>query len=112
MISVVSQFVSTDEDKLIGDHTKPYCLPIERGANPLDLKCISPQTVSHCYHGDIICHYVLKVADVVSGEYDQAINSFTIIDCRYPYEYEGGHIKVYSNILVCLLSTYLPSGGN
>lgn len=36
----------TDEDELIGDHTKPYCLPIESGASPLDLKCISPQTVS------------------------------------------------------------------
>lgn len=43
-----------DEDELIGDHTKSYCLPIEKSASPFDLKCISPQTVSHCYHGDMM----------------------------------------------------------
>lgn len=53
-----------------------------------------------------------KVADVVSGAYDDVITSCTIIDCRYPYEYNGGHIKVYSNVLVCLLLMCLPSGGN
>ena len=39
-------YIPTDEDELIGDQSKPYCLPIERGASPPDLKCISPQTVS------------------------------------------------------------------
>lgn len=54
-ILVVSQFLYvTDEDNLIGDHTKPYCLPIEKGANPLDLKCVSPQTVSDCYYGNMM----------------------------------------------------------
>ena len=49
---------------------------------------------------------------MVSGEYTEVVNSYTIIDCRYPYEYSGGHIKVYSNVLVCLLLTCLPLGGN
>ena len=33
------------EDHLIGDESRPYCLPIEKGARPESLKCISPQTV-------------------------------------------------------------------
>jgi len=41
----VSICVLTDDDELIGDQSKPYCLPIEKGATPPDLKCISPQTV-------------------------------------------------------------------
>ena len=50
----------------------------------------------------IWCNYkCIQVADVLSGKYDHVINSFKIIDCRYPYEYSGGHIKVYSNDLVC-----------
>lgn len=55
---------------------------------------------------------MLKVADLLSGEYDEAVNSFTIIDCRYPYEYSGGHIKVYSNVLMYLLLMQLPLGSN
>lgn len=37
--------IVVDEDELIGDQTKPYCLPIEKSASPFDLKCLSPQTV-------------------------------------------------------------------
>ena len=48
----INQIILLDEDEIIGDHTKRYCLPIEKSASPFDLKCISPQTVSHCYHGD------------------------------------------------------------
>ena len=31
---------------------------------------------------------------VLSGHFSSAIESCVIVDCRYPYEYEGGHIKV------------------
>ena len=34
------------------------------------------------------------MADVVDGCYGDKLGHVTIIDCRYPYEYEGGHIKV------------------
>ena len=30
----------------------------------------------------------------MSGTFDHAIDHVTIIDCRYPYEYKAGHIKV------------------
>lgn len=31
---------------------------------------------------------------MISGRYDDVISSFRLIDCRYPYEYEGGHVMV------------------
>ena len=36
----------------------------------------------------------LQVADLLSGRYDDVISSFRLIDCRYPYEFEGGHVMV------------------
>ena len=32
--------------------------------------------------------------DLLEGQYDDVISGYRIIDCRYPYEYNGGHIKV------------------
>lgn len=34
------------------------------------------------------------MASVLNGKFANLIKEFVIIDCRYPYEYEGGHIKV------------------
>ncbi|XP_006070914.1 M-phase inducer phosphatase 3 isoform X3 [Bubalus bubalis] len=34
-----------------------------------------------------------KVAALLSGEFQGLIEKFYIIDCRYPYEYLGGHIQ-------------------
>lgn len=39
-----------------------------------------------------------QLADVLRGDYDDVIGTYRIIDCRYPYEYEGGHVQV--NILI------------
>jgi len=35
------------------------------------------------------------MARILNKEYDDKLASYTIIDCRYPYEYTGGHIKVH-----------------
>lgn len=35
---------------------------------------------------------------LIDGEFDETVESYTIIDCRYPYEYEGGHIINSLNI--------------
>ncbi|XP_053892916.1 M-phase inducer phosphatase 3 isoform X2 [Malaclemys terrapin pileata] len=34
-----------------------------------------------------------KVAALLFGQFQSLIETFYIIDCRYPYEYRGGHIK-------------------
>ena len=36
--------------------------------------------------------------DCLSGEYDEWIKNLYIIDCRFVYEYNGGHIRGASNI--------------
>lgn len=70
-----------EEPDLIGDCSKPYYLPTIRGKHQ-DLKSITPETLSKLMdHG-----------------FSEDIEEFHIIDCRYPYEYEGGHIKNALNI--------------
>lgn len=31
---------------------------------------------------------------LLTGKFSSIVEKFVIVDCRYPYEYEGGHIKV------------------
>jgi M-phase inducer tyrosine phosphatase len=35
---------------------------------------------------------------VINGDYDDHIRQFHIIDCRFEYEYEGGHIDGAVNV--------------
>ncbi|XP_012227005.1 M-phase inducer phosphatase-like isoform X2 [Linepithema humile] len=71
---------ATDSD-LIGDFSKPCSLPITIGHHP-DLKVITSDTL----------------AALLRGEFDDRVHSYRIIDCRYPYEYEGGHIAGALNL--------------
>ncbi|XP_069139237.1 M-phase inducer phosphatase-like [Argopecten irradians] len=70
-----------EEEDLIGDGTDTFCLPTIRGKHQ-DLKSISADTM----------------ADILTGSYDDVINDYRIIDCRYPYEYDGGHIQKAENM--------------
>lgn len=72
---------SDQEPDLIGDCTKPYALPLVRGKHQ-DLKMILPSTL----------------ADVLQGKYSSVVDEAVIIDCRYPFEYEGGHIRGAINV--------------
>ena len=47
---------------------------------------------------------LLQLVGVLNGDYDDVINSCTIIDCRYPYEYEAGHIEVSETSFIIILS--------
>lgn len=66
------------DGNLTGDFSKACCLPTIKGSHP-DLKTITPHTV----------------AELLQGEESQI---FSIIDCRYPYEFHGGHIKNATNL--------------
>ena len=65
----------------IGDGSKPHALPIIQGRHA-DLKCINATTL----------------VKLIDNCFCDTIDSFTIVDCRYPYEYEGGHILGSINI--------------
>nr|XP_033796471.1 M-phase inducer phosphatase 3-like isoform X1 [Geotrypetes seraphini] len=73
--------LETEDENLIGDFSKTYCLPVEDGKHQ-DLKYISSATV----------------ASLLNGQYDQVVEEFYVVDCRFPYEYTGGHIKGALNL--------------
>lgn len=72
---------STTDNDLTGDFSKTCILPLAEGHHE-DLKSITPETLGA----------------LIKGDFKDTINSYTIIDCRYPYEYEGGHIQGALNL--------------
>jgi len=42
------------------------------------------------------------MSSLLRGEFSESVESFTVIDCRFPYEFAGGHIQV-ENILVMVI---------
>ncbi|XP_023676307.2 cell division cycle 25 homolog d [Paramormyrops kingsleyae] len=74
--------LSVLEDRnLIGDFSKPH-LFMEGGADHQDLRGISAQTM----------------ASLLLGQYSAVVGGYLIIDCRYPYEYLGGHVTGAVNL--------------
>ncbi|XP_054833768.1 M-phase inducer phosphatase 3 [Eublepharis macularius] len=67
--------------QLIGDFSNVYALPTVTGRHQ-DLRYITSQTMAALLH----------------DQFQSLIEKFCIIDCRYPYEYHGGHIKGALNI--------------
>uniref|UniRef100_A0A8C8YU16 M-phase inducer phosphatase n=1 Tax=Prolemur simus TaxID=1328070 RepID=A0A8C8YU16_PROSS len=66
---------------LTGDFSKVCALPTVSGRHQ-DLKYVNPETV----------------AALLLGKFQDLIEKFYIIDCRYPYEYLGGHIQGALNL--------------
>lgn len=73
---------SSMEPDLIGDLSKPFCLPLMAGGRHKDLKSITAATM----------------AGLMRGTFEATVATFKIVDCRYPYEFEGGHIRGAKNL--------------
>lgn len=43
---------------------------------------------------DLMTLFCLQMVAAVSEQFNHLVERIVVIDCRYPYEYEGGHIKV------------------
>ncbi|KAH3854938.1 hypothetical protein DPMN_097498 [Dreissena polymorpha] len=69
------------EPRLVADGSRENVLTSTVGKHN-DLNAITSQTMS----------------DVLNGVYRNQIDHLTIVDCRYPYEYDGGHIKGTINL--------------
>lgn len=83
--SLIKQSLDIDatQRNLIGDRTKQHILPIIQSNKHQDLHCISPETLVDVLNGSI---------------YTEQISECIIIDSRYPYEYDGGHISTALNL--------------
>lgn len=46
----------------------------------------------------------------LNGQFNDKIEHMFVIDCRYPYEFEGGHIRVSQLLPVC--NHYYYRGGD
>ncbi|XP_029444022.1 M-phase inducer phosphatase 1 [Rhinatrema bivittatum] len=77
----IESVLDSDQRDLIGDFSKVYLLQTVEGKHQ-DLKYITPEMMSV----------------VLSGRFQHVIEHCVVIDCRYPYEYEGGHIKGATNL--------------
>ncbi|XP_040836946.1 M-phase inducer phosphatase 2 isoform X4 [Ochotona curzoniae] len=77
----IESILDNDHRGLIGDYSKAFLLQTVDGKHQ-DLKYISPETM----------------VALLMGKFSNIVEKFVIVDCRYPYEYEGGHIKSAVNL--------------
>ena len=64
-------------ERLIGDMSRGHILPILNMSRHPDLASITPESL----------------VDLMKGAFSTQIGEFLILDARYPYEFEGGHIS-------------------
>eukprot|EP01080_Neovahlkampfia_damariscottae_P006018 gene6018-10020_t len=74
-------FVSPRPFEIPGNSEYSLQLPKIDGGSIQDCNCITPETMN----------------DVLTGKI-KLKNKYKIIDCRFPYEYNGGHIKGAQNL--------------
>ncbi|XP_033869903.1 M-phase inducer phosphatase 1-like [Acipenser ruthenus] len=77
----IELLLDNDIKELIGDFTKPFVLPTVEGKHQ-DLKYITSE----------------MMMAALTGKFDDLVERIVIIDCRYPYEFEGGHIEGAVNL--------------
>jgi hypothetical protein len=81
-VSVDEAAMMFNDNNKTADFCYELCLPIMSKVKHSDLKSISPETMKR----------------LLSGEFDHSVASYKVIDCRYPYEFEGGHIRGALNL--------------
>ncbi|XP_039224714.1 M-phase inducer phosphatase 1 isoform X2 [Crotalus tigris] len=77
----IGNVLDRDQRDLIGDFSKAYLFHTVDGKHQ-DLKYIDPE----------------MIVAVLNGSFSLSLKRCLIIDCRFPYEYEGGHIKGAVNL--------------
>ncbi|XP_044149306.1 M-phase inducer phosphatase 1 [Bufo gargarizans] len=77
----IESIFDSDQRDLIGDFSKAFLFPTVSGKHQ-ELKYITPE----------------MMALILNGQFDSLIERCVIIDCRYPYEYDGGHIRGAINL--------------
>jgi len=82
-VSIMQAVEKSEQDPLlIGDCSRRFSLPLVDDGKLSDLKLISGDTLTA----------------LIDGVYFDTVDFFDIIDCRYPYEFHGGHIKGAFNL--------------
>ncbi|XP_060595614.1 M-phase inducer phosphatase-like [Ruditapes philippinarum] len=79
--NIIEAVERLESRELVADGSRCYTLPTIPGKHG-DLKSISSETM----------------ADVLEGKYTEKLGNVTVVDCRYPYEFEGGHIRGAVNL--------------
>ncbi|XP_032093983.1 M-phase inducer phosphatase 1 isoform X2 [Thamnophis elegans] len=77
----IGNVLDQDQRDLIGDFSKSYLFHTVDGKHQ-DLKYINPE----------------MIVAILNGNFSLFITQCVIIDCRFPYEYDGGHIKGAINL--------------
>ncbi|NXA40407.1 MPIP1 phosphatase, partial [Eudromia elegans] len=103
----IESILDSDHRDLIGDFSKGYLFHTVDGKHQ-DLKYIDSEMVRVLGRCDLLPYgraastwlqrLVLQIVSVLTGKFASFIEECVIIDCRYPYEYEGGHIKGAVNL--------------
>lgn len=66
----------------------PATLPVMLDPSPFcHYVCVCSRVVCLCV--------VLQMVAALNGQFNDLVERLIVIDCRYPYEFEGGHIKVF-----------------
>ena len=50
---------------------------------------------------------LFQLAEIMSGDFDEVLDSWRLVDCRYPYEYINGHLLVRT-ITTNYISLFVP----
>jgi hypothetical protein len=71
-----------NDQSLVGDFSRKFILPIVEEEKASSVTKISPETLRN----------------LLEGRFNDLISSFKVVDCRFPYEYRGGHIRGSINL--------------